>query len=364
MKLTYSFKIRKLNKRKKKLLEKTIEEFAECVNSWLEIIKTMNGYPTRMKVHQAGYKKLREEHPNLPSYLLPESMNIAISIFRGWLKKKGKFSRFTASMISYNVQSVKIFSNFLEIPVVDKERIRLPLVVPSKFKKLFSYKHGRVQILREGKEFIAQISFEILEKKTYEPCGWLGVDLGIRHIIVVSDDKEKINKFFDSAINWKRAVEYRRAHLQSLKNRKKNIWRVLKRERNKEKNKMKDINHKIAKEIVEIAKKYHLGIAVENLSGLRKSYRAKRQRKRLHKWAYQDLIEKIKYKARLDGVPFLMVDPRNTSKTCSRCGFILDKPIKGRWFKCPKCGFQLDRDLNAARNIAKRGYELFRSSHG
>jgi len=188
----------------------------------------------------------------------------------------------------------------------------------------------------------------------YEPQGWIGVDIGINYIVVISDAKGRINKFYDSAIAWKRAVEYKRADMQRAKDQrtKKGAWRVLKRLSRKVRNKMSYINHCIAKELVLIAKERRYGIAVENLKGLRHRKVGKRHRKRLHKWAYRDLINKIVYKAKSHRVPVVFVNPKGTSKTWSRCG---EKGrVKGRWFKCPKCGFQLDRDLNAARNIAKK----------
>ena len=52
------------------------------------------------------------------------------------------------------------------------------------------------------------------------------------------------------------------------------------------------------------------------------------------------------------GVPVVFINPKGTSRTCSRCG--AKGVIKGRMFVCKKCGLMLDRDLNAARNIAHR----------
>ena len=52
----------------------------------------------------------------------------------------------------------------------------------------------------------------------------------------------------------------------------------------------------------------------------------------------------------------VLVDPRNTSKTCSRCGWInVNMNLSDRIFHCDICGLTMDRDLNAAINIHKRG---------
>jgi len=358
MKLTQTFKLMKPNKRKRELLDMTIERFKECVNVWLSEIERLGKYPTRKSVHSFAYKRVRERFKDLYSSVVQEAMNRAIETYRAWLKTKGQKATFTADVVSFKNVDVKIDRHFINVPLINKERVWLPMHVPRKLRKFLKMKHGRVQISKVGDEYYAQISFEVPEPEPYEPKGWLGVDIGINHIVVISDDKGKINKFYDNAIAWKKSIEYRRARLQSLKDRKvkKGAWRVLKRLSHKEKNKMAYINHKIAKEIVELAKHYRYGIAIENLKGLRHHYNAKRHRKRLHKWAYRDLIDKIVYKAKLNGVPVVFVDPRNTSRTCSKCGHLIEKGVKGKWFKCSKCNFQLDRDLNAARNIAKRAF--------
>jgi putative transposase len=47
------------------------------------------------------------------------------------------------------------------------------------------------------------------------------------------------------------------------------------------------------------------------------------------------------------------VDPRLTSRTCSRCG-CADGDLRGAVFECEACGLRIDRQLNAAVNIYMR----------
>jgi len=44
------------------------------------------------------------------------------------------------------------------------------------------------------------------------------------------------------------------------------------------------------------------------------------------------------------------ISPKNTSRTCPRCGYIV-KTQAGRVFKCLRCGFELDRQKLASINI-------------
>ena len=62
--------------------------------------------------------------------------------------------------------------------------------------------------------------------------------------------------------------------------------------------------------------------------------------------------KKVKHLAKL-------VSPRNTSKTCSECGYVYKRFKDQRLFHCPKCGLVIDRDLNASTNIARKGMEKF-----
>ena len=60
----------------------------------------------------------------------------------------------------------------------------------------------------------------------------------------------------------------------------------------------------------------------------------------------------------MHGGQIVKVNPRNTSKTCSKCGFITEMPLSKREFLCPSCGFVCHRDLNAAYNILRIGQDV------
>ena len=60
-------------------------------------------------------------------------------------------------------------------------------------------------------------------------------------------------------------------------------------------------------------------------------------------------------KAESAGCKVVFVNPKGTTQQCSRCGITVPKTLADRVHDCPSCGLVLDRDLNAARNILKRG---------
>jgi len=67
----------------------------------------------------------------------------------------------------------------------------------------------------------------------------------------------------------------------------------------------------------------------------------------------------VKYQVGKYGKAFLLVDPRDSSRTCARCGFVnRDLKLGDRVFECPACGWRADRDYNASLNILRRaGWE-------
>ena len=66
----------------------------------------------------------------------------------------------------------------------------------------------------------------------------------------------------------------------------------------------------------------------------------------------------LDYKAKWYGRKFIKVAPAYTSLTCSDCREIGSKENrKGKRFTCPSCGVVHDADVNAAKNILRKGLE-------
>ena len=66
--------------------------------------------------------------------------------------------------------------------------------------------------------------------------------------------------------------------------------------------------------------------------------------------------KKLQYKAMLAGKYCVVVNPANTSRTCSECGHVDKKNRKSQSeFECTSCGFSANADYNAAINIHNAG---------
>ena len=84
----------------------------------------------------------------------------------------------------------------------------------------------------------------------------------------------------------------------------------------------------------------------------------RRMRMRLHDVAIHELRSIVKYQLEKYGKEFILVDPRNSSKTCAKCGYVKDLALSDRVFECPRCGWRADRDYNSSLNHLRRaGWE-------
>lgn len=146
---------------------------------------------------------------------------------------------------------------------------------------------------------------------------------------------------------------------------------IINKKFNKVNNKRNDELHKKCNEIINFIKsKGGNTLVVEDLSvksmtssqnfikkiGKKNS---KSMRKNILTIQFGKLLETLKYKCAVNEIYFKKVNPKYTSKLCSKCGNI-DKSLSivNRTYRCNKCGLVIDRDLNACLNI-KMKFEYF-----
>jgi IS605 OrfB family transposase len=206
-------------------------------------------------------------------------------------------------------------------------------------------------ICRDGRFYLAVV-IEVSEPPPGpEPDRWLGVDLGIVNLATDSDGITYSGKAV-------RAVRYRNRQLRKRLQSKgtKSARRLLAKRRRKESRFARDVNHMISKAIVRDAEDTGRGIKLEDLSGIRGRVTVRTaQRADAHSWAFYQLRQFIAYKAKLAGVPVVLVDPRNTSRECPECGHISKRNrLKRDVFRCQRCGLAGPADHIAARNISGR----------
>ncbi len=199
-------------------------------------------------------------------------------------------------------------------------------------------------------EEYAYVSVLIAEAEEIQVSGYLGVDLNTTgHCAVAANPQTgKVLKLGKKAAHIHKKYSFQRKSLQ-----KQGKFGKVEQLEDREKRIVKDLTHKASTTIVRYAKEHGLGIQLEDLQGIRKRARASISFKYLlHSWSYYGLQKQIEYKAKLLGIPVLLVDPSYTSQDCSKCHLRGNR--QGKLFKCPHCRHFDHADVNASFNIAMR----------
>lgn len=222
---------------------------------------------------------------------------------------------------------------------------------------------GRL-FVRDGNVYLS-VSFSKSIEPAFKPNdAVIGVDRGINYIAAATDGDDTLFFGGGNVKHVRRKYQNTRASLQRKKaqrtgNRSVNsrsIRRVLKRQSGKQARFMRNENHVISRRIIEFATTTgNPTIAIERLDGIREQRQRKEQRRELNQWAFYQLEQFLRYKAEARGFDVIEVDPHNTSRGCSRCGYMSKSNRHRNNFKCKACGYTTHADRNAALNVRSRG---------
>lgn len=229
-------------------------------------------------------------------------------------------------------------------------RLRIPYACGERQRELLQARRGESDLSLFRGMFFLSATCEVEEPQPSDVEGALGVDLGVKNIAVDSDGEIHSASHINNVRHRHRRL---RAKLQAQGTR--SAKRKLKQLSGKERRFAKDTNHHISKQIVAKAKDTGRAIALEDLSGIRSRVTVRRrQRATLHSWAFYQLRSFVAYKAQRAGIPVVLVDPRNTSRTCPQCGCV-DKRnrLSQSAFSCVSCGHSGHADHIAAENIRR-----------
>jgi len=250
-----------------------------------------------------------------------------------------------------NNQNFKIRDNCIEFPVLINGKskcISIRTSMTDKQKQIFANtKFGTMRIVYKDNKIVAQIVYEVAEPGYTDDGNVMGVDLDIKcpAVSYISDGSVK---FYGNG----RKNKYMRRHYKYLRKKlgKAKKTDAIKRINNKEQRIMKDIDHKLSREIVNTATAHGVSvIKMEQLANIRSTTRTSRKNNHsLHTWSFYRLAQFIEYKAKLAGIKVEYVNPAYTSQKCPVCGNV--HHANDRKYIC-KCGFHTHRDILGAMNI-------------
>ena len=213
-------------------------------------------------------------------------------------------------------------------------------------------------IRRTNNKWYACFSCEIIPKPLRKVKKVVGIDVGLESFATFSTGEKIDNpRFFKTDEKRLAKVQRRLSKAEKgtpdrAKQRKKVSCiheRIV--------NRRNDFAHKLSHKIVD---KYQTivfeKLNVKNMMSNHTKIFGHKLNKSIGDVAWSQFTQYTVYKAEDAGRTVVFVDPRNTSKRCSRCGQLVEKKLSDRVHRC-SCGLVLDRDENAAINILSLGIQ-------
>lgn len=306
-------------------------------------------------------KHLRKQFPVFPSALRQSARDKAIESYKSWVKTKGKKPKMKPT-VRLDKRSYRIIKTDNEkyiyfASITTKQgRVKFPLGIGEKRLKYFEYKNRNAELVKVDEQFYINIVFDVPEQKIEKTEEVLGIDLGLTNIATIVSENSRSTEFVSGLAYKKRLMQLREQ------------YRRTKRRKNKEKIGSKisrinnDVAHKVSRKIADKAVSDKArAIVFEDL----KKYKPEKGKKRkevnfrLSMWMRRRIQEYTTYKAGLNGVPVVTVDPGYTSQRCPRCNHTERKNRKGILFSCRNCGYTNNADRIGSINIAQKYLGVF-----
>ncbi len=340
------------------ILLETLRQSTSCFNA-----VTAHGWASAerngTRLHHATYKGLREDYPALPSQLHCAARVKATEALKSVDErlKKGRnvgCPKSELCPVRYDARSywVELAEGRTSLATV-AGRVRVRFNVCGYYRRYLTWKPCSADLCFDAKTRCFSLHVVVETNAPEAVCtGVLGVDLGITEIATDSEG----NQYSGGAVkSVRRRVRRIRRLLQAKGT--KSAKKHLKHIRQKQSRFSRDTNHVISKRLVATAANSRKALGLENLTDIRDRANCfgREMRWLMGNWAFDQLRQFVSYKAEAAGIPLFSVDPRNTSRTCSKCGHCDKANRKSQAkFLCLSCGFETNADRNAAVNIGVR----------
>lgn len=346
MKLTLKIKLLPTDEQAKLLLDTMKEANAVC-NAISDVAwekKIFNNF----KLHHEVYHSYKGTF-RLSSQILVRCIAKVADAYK--LNKKSKREFRPLGSIGYDSRIMTYKPNNIVSLWAIGGRIKIPFVCHNP--NYLPYIKGEADLVfKKGKFYLFQ-TVEVPEEEIKDIEEFIGVDFGLQTLAYTSDGINHSAEWINTYREHRQKV---RSSIQSKGTR--SSRKLLKRLSGKERTTANLVNHTISKTIVKSAKEQGKGISIEDLTNIRftSKRRNKKFRTKLGKWNFADLRAKLEYKALLNGVKLVVVNPAYSSQTCNSCKHIGKRTNKV--FKCTNtnCNVDsIDADYNASKVISLLG---------
>jgi len=281
----------------------------------------------------------------------PEIENAGYPRFKGY----NRYDSFTYKQSGFQLQDkTNNKHKYLQLSKIGKVKIKQHRYINTDNIKTLTIWRNNLN------HYYACFVIEVKEKPLPKTDKQIGVVLGIEKFAVCSDKIEIPNpKHMNRKLKQLQKQSKRYSKAKNNKDKediRKQKYRLAKLH-NKIKNQRKDFLHKTSRELIN----NNDVIVVEdlNIQDMQKNGLGYKVLNRyIGDAGWNTFINMLFYKAEEAGRTIIKVNPRNTSKTCSQCGYInKELELKDRIYKCPQCNIEINRDYNASLNILGLGLQ-------
>lgn len=346
MKQTIIVKLCPSEEQKAKLVE-TMSKFNSACD-YIATIAFKHRTASKFRLQKIVYSDIRTKF-DLSAQLAIRAISKVCEAYKRDKNIKPKFSSKGSVVYDQRILSWKKLEAVSMLTTKGREII--PIVIGEYQRARLDRIRGQADLIFRNNKFFLCVVVEATEAPMIQPKGILGIDVGIAYLAADSDGI----LFSGKQINQTRKRYAKiKADLQSHGT--KSAKRHLKNISGRESRFRKNTNHIISKNIVAKAKDTGRAIAIEDLNGIRSQTTVRKAQRSQHSsWGFGQLRSFIGYKAAIQGVPVIAVNPRGTSHTCPKCGINerANRPTRDQ-FRCIGCGFAGQADHVAAINIAAR----------
>ncbi len=265
--------------------------------------------------------------------------------------------------LSYNQSGFTFTPTTLQLSHKHPSKTKLLFAIPFDFT---SSKVKQVELFQDSlsKRFYVSVVYEIETPEYVDNGLYQAWDLGVsKHVGVnlqgkfIESTVKRADKYWEPKIH---VLQSRRDHCKKGSRRWRQFHQRIQYMKRKSKNQTANWQHRQAKNIVENTKANTIivgDLTVKKMAQNKKIGSKKHQpglnRATQNTGHLTRFIELLTYKAAKVGKRVIIIDERDTSKTCSQCGKKQAMPLYQRIYLC-ECGNQIDRDHNAAVNIMVR----------
>ncbi|AEC51444.1 hypothetical protein PNA2_0527 [Pyrococcus sp. NA2] len=361
-----------------RLPKKVFKVFIELEGMYREMLlqtvqfAVQNEITSFVKLKAEKYSFLRKLYPQLPSHYAHTVCQDSVTRAKSFLKRKRKG---LVKKEYPEVRSVSIWLDdhlwragltFIKI-ATHKGWIEVGLEGHKHYWKTVNSgwrmaSQARVKLEKKERRLVVYLTF-YKDVEPREAKSWISVDVNEDNVTALVDFTPVI--FETGQKRMTLGYYYRRKRIQRKWDKKLGPRSGRKRKilgRLHENDKKKDIRNKLAKIIVEEARRRNAGIVLERLPKnvprrMLEGISDKQLRHRIYQSAFLGIQKAIERKAKEYGIPVIKVNPRNTSRICPVHNAVVKYENGSRFGVCSAGGEVWHRDVLAVWNLYLRALQ-------